>query len=73
MNRLSITMAGFAASLLVTAVSFAATQEQSQPQEDSFYSRSPHYTNRGIEYWYAEEQGGLERITGVSAAELGCL
>lgn len=37
-----------------------------------FYTQSLHFTNRGISYWYAKEQGGIERITGVSAEELGC-
>jgi len=48
-------------------------QSVQMPAEDNFYSRRLHYTNRGIEFLYSKEQGGLERITGLSAAELGCL
>jgi hypothetical protein len=40
--------------------------------DDSFYSKSLHYTNNGIRYIYSKEHGGLERLTGMSAAELGC-
>lgn len=38
----------------------------------SFYTKSLHYTNRGIEYVYSKEHGGLERLTGKSGSELGC-
>jgi hypothetical protein len=46
---------------------------QTPPGEDNFYSRSLHFTNRGIEFVYAKENGGLERLTGMSAEKLGCL
>lgn len=42
------------------------------PPDESFYNQSLHYTNRGIEWVYSKEQGGLETITGVPASELGC-
>ncbi len=38
----------------------------------SFYEKSLHFTNRGLEYWYSKDNGGLERITGIPFAELGC-
>jgi hypothetical protein len=38
----------------------------------SFYTKSIHFTNRGIEYVYSKESGGLERLTGISGKELGC-
>jgi hypothetical protein len=38
-----------------------------------FYEKSLHFTNRGIAYWYAKEQGGLERLTGVTVDQMGCM
>lgn len=38
----------------------------------NFYSKSLHATNRGIGYIYAKEQGGLEKLTGITARDLGC-
>jgi len=46
-------------------------QEQKAPVTN-FYETSLHYTNRGLEYWYAKEQGGLERITGIPFSDLPC-
>lgn len=33
---------------------------------------SQHGTTSGMEYWYAQEQGGFERLTGISYGSLGC-
>jgi hypothetical protein len=55
------------------AVAALARAEEPAPPEESFYARSLHFTNRGIEFLYAKEQGGLERITGMTADELGCM
>ncbi len=41
-------------------------------QTGNFYEKSLHYTNRGLEYWYSKDNGGLERITGIPFANLGC-
>ena len=38
----------------------------------NFYSKSLHATNRGIGFIYSKEHGGLERLTGMTAEELGC-
>jgi hypothetical protein len=62
---LGLVVAGFPA--------LAAGVEEAPPSEESFYAKSLHYTNRGIESLYSKERGGLERITGLSATELGCL
>lgn len=51
----------------------AIAQGQSTPPTENFYTRSLHYTNRGIEFVYSQEHGGLERLTGMTASELGCL
>jgi len=46
-------------------------QEKKTPVTN-FYETSLHYTSRGLEFWYAKEQGGLERLTGVPFSELPC-
>ena len=51
----------------------AAAEEPPARGPAEFYANSLHFTNRGIEYVYAKEQGGLERIVGLSASELGCI
>jgi hypothetical protein len=49
-----------------------ATEEKTSDVEKNFYEKSLHYTNKGLEYWYSKEQGGLERLTGIPFAELKC-
>jgi len=36
----------------------------------NFYEKSLHFTNRGIAHWYAKEQGGLERLTGLTVDQI---
>lgn len=55
------------------AVTQAVGQAQAPPPEDIFYESGLHYTNRGIEFIYSKEHGGLEKLTGMSAEKLGCL
>jgi hypothetical protein len=47
------------------------SQERNWP-EKNFYANSLHYTNRGIAFWYSEEQGGLERLTGIPISSMDC-
>lgn len=65
------------ASLVLFATCAAAASAQTPaptpPPGDSFYARSLHATGRGIEFAYSKEQGGLERITGLPASEVGCV
>jgi hypothetical protein len=65
------------ASILLLVMSTCSWCAQSQEQKplpgENFYTKSLHYTNRGIEYLYSKEQGGVERITGLSATEVGCV
>jgi len=49
-----------------------ATEEKAVPKESNFYEKSLHYTNKGLEYWYSKEQGGLERLTGIPFSKLDC-
>ncbi|MDD8014264.1 MAG: hypothetical protein PHX45_01115 [Acidobacteriota bacterium] len=58
-------------SILLAAFILAIAQEK-KPEPENFYENSLHYTSRGLEYWYAKEQGGLERITGIPFSELPC-
>ena len=55
--------------LLLILGFFAAT---SQTTQDTLFYRSLHYTARGMSYWYASANGGLESITGVPYEQLGC-
>ena len=50
----------------------ATGDEEAQSKEKNFYEKSLHYTNRGLEYWYSKEQGGLEKLTGIPFSELDC-
>jgi len=50
----------------------AADEEETPSKEKNFYENSLHYTNKGLEYWYSKEQGGLERLTGIPFSELSC-
>lgn len=50
------------------------SQEKNYPPDsNNMFSKSLHFTNKGIEYVYSKEHGGLERLTGKSATELGCM
>lgn len=60
------------ASVLLGMIILATTEEKKPTRETNFYEKSLHYTNRGLEYWYSKEQGGLERITGIPFSELPC-
>lgn len=45
---------------------------QETRKEECFYFSSLHYTSKGMAYWYDKANGGLETITGVPYAEVGC-
>lgn len=49
-----------------------SAQERQWPDKN-FYETSLHATARGLAYWYAKEQGGLEKLTGVPISSLNCL
>lgn len=59
--------------LALSVTGLAAAQEQPQTLEENFYNKSLHYTNRGIEYHYAREQGGVEELTGQPIGAFNCL
>ena len=51
---------------------FLPAQVGTQNPNNNFYEKSLHYTNRGLEYWYSKENGGLERITGIPFSKINC-
>ncbi len=65
----------FVFSFLLFAGSLASAQNEGEKllPEENFFTNSLHYTMKGMEYLYSKEHGGAERITGVTASELGCL
>ena len=72
-RMLRIVFSWIALNVVLFAAALAAGQAQTPPLEGSFYTNSLHYTNRGIEFICSKEHGGLEKLTGMSAEELGCL
>jgi hypothetical protein len=72
-RMLRIVFSWIALYVVLFAATLAAGQVKASPPEDSFYTNSLHYTNRGIEFIYSKQHGGLEKLTGMSAEELGCL
>jgi hypothetical protein len=62
------------AAILVAAAGILAggIAQEKKSGPTNFYENSLHFTNRGLEYWYSKEQGGLERITGIPFSELAC-
>ena len=70
-----ITLASVTLACLCVGVGGAIAQAQpaSWPPSESLYAASLHASNRGIEFLYSAQQGGLEVITGLSAREAGCI
>ncbi len=59
--------------LMISGLAIYGTLQDQKPQEGkNFYENSLHFTNRGLEYWYSKEQGGLEKITDIPFSELPC-
>jgi len=48
------------------------SQERQWP-EKNFFDNSLHHTSRGIAFWYSQEQGGVEKLSGIPIAQLNCL
>jgi hypothetical protein len=69
MKRTALTAAALA---VLGFLAFAVLRGQQGAPEKNFYESSLHYTSRGLEHWYAKEQGGLERITGLPFADVPC-
>ncbi len=64
-------LTSFALALFCAGSVLVAQQPQSSPDR-AFFEHSLHFTNQGLQHWYAKENGGLERITGVPFSSLNC-
>jgi hypothetical protein len=73
MKRPAVFFCAIGIVLLIDMHGLVGAEEQKSPAEGSFFAKSLHYTNRGIEFVYSKEHGGLERLTGLSASAVGCL
>jgi hypothetical protein len=69
----TIVLVGMLVLMPLVAMDARSEEERRPPAEVSFFEKSLHYTNRGIEFIYSKENGGLERLTGLSASAVGCL
>jgi hypothetical protein len=58
----------FLAGLMV----FGFSQERRWPDKN-FFDSSLHHTSRGIAFWYSQEQGGVEKLTGIPITQMNCL
>ena len=66
------TVGALAVGALIVMPAVAAPQEAGPPAGENFFAKSLHYTNRGIEFVYSKDQGGVERLTGVPFKDTGC-
>src|SRR5512135_2635457 len=59
----------------LSAFGLLAKGNSEEPEQDSIFSSSLHYTTGGMSYWYDKSRGGLETITGVpyDSPKLDCL
>jgi hypothetical protein len=57
----------------IAGASSISQDDRPKKSLESFYTSSLHFTNRGHEFIYSKEQGGIERITGLSVEEMGCM
>jgi hypothetical protein len=73
MKRPVVFLCAIGIATVVGMKGWAGAEEQKSPAERSFFANSLHYTNRGIEFIYSKEHGGLERLTGLSASAIGCV
>jgi hypothetical protein len=70
MKAKSIVAGIIIASIIFTGFTFLSPGDDKG--KGNFYSTSLHATNRGIGFIYSKEHGGLERLTGITAEDLGC-
>jgi hypothetical protein len=72
MNKTVLVVWSFLTMILSGGILFLVAQERTEGSAASFYEKSLHFTNRGLEHWYSKENGGLERITGIPFSKLSC-
>jgi hypothetical protein len=59
--------------LLISARSGLLSGQQSNSPPSGIFATSLHATSRGVGYWYSQEQGGLESLTGLPITSFNCL
>jgi hypothetical protein len=58
--------------IFIGLLNISISQDKQPLPTENFYNKSLHFTNKGITYLYSKEQGGLEKLSGISAVEIGC-
>jgi hypothetical protein len=71
MNKIMPTT-GFCLALVLSGFALQMPAQEGTRDGRSVYEKSLHYTNRGLEYWYSKDHGGLESITGIPFSKLSC-
>ncbi|HTX87869.1 MAG TPA: hypothetical protein VMC08_02685 [Bacteroidales bacterium] len=72
MKPLVFVALGIVTCLALVSYSVISPEDEKPSGQENFYKNSLHYTNKGLSYIYSKEQGGLERLTGMPAGEMGC-
>jgi hypothetical protein len=72
MNWLSLPKWVFVILIFCGASGALFCQTSTPTPEKNAFENSLHYTNRGFEFKYAKEHGGLERITSIPFSQLSC-
>jgi hypothetical protein len=68
-----VKLTGYLISFLFYGFCYYLFAQEPSPPKENFYNKSLHYTNKGIEFICSREQGGLERMTGLSAKQMNCV
>ena len=66
--RIFLTVVAATAAMLI----HSAAGAQEIKGHDCFFLDGLHYSASGMEYWYSAKNGGLEQLTGIPYAQLGC-
>jgi len=59
--------------IMILASFISSSGDEKDVQKVNFYQKSLHATNKGIEFIYSKENGGIERLVGKSAQDIGCI
>ena len=58
--------------ILLLPLLWVGVQAQDSGSKGTIFDRSLHFTAKGMSYWYDKANGGLEVVSGVPYAQLGC-
>ena len=62
----------FITTIIIIAVIIKDVYSETITEKDCFFLTSLHYTTNGQRYWYSQENGGLEQLTGIPYDDLAC-